>query len=332
MEPVSLQQKFFRHIKTILPDHLSLADEVAELLDISNDSAYRRIRGEKPISLEEIQKLCTRYHISLDQLINIESDSTVFFGNKLDGDNFKLEQYLDYLHYNLKQIGGAKEKMFYYETKDTPLFYYFQHDELATFKLFFWMKTVLSCAGYNKMNFEENDISGIIQKKGTELLRAYNRVPSTEIWSIDSMNATLRQIEYYRYTGIIRKKETVELLYTQLEQVLEHLKEQAELGEKFMPGQKPQGDVSFHLYHNEWFLGHNTILAETDGKATVYVNHGVMNYAVTKDPGFCEFTKRSLNNIIKKSLLISSVGEKERTRFFNILMNRIATSKKEALS
>jgi hypothetical protein len=66
MEPANLQQSFFRHLKSILPGHLSLVDEVAELLNISNDSAYRRIRGEKPISLEEIQKLCIRYHISLD--------------------------------------------------------------------------------------------------------------------------------------------------------------------------------------------------------------------------------------------------------------------------
>jgi hypothetical protein len=333
MEPTNLQQNLFRHIKSILPGHISLVDDVAELLSISNDSAYRRIRGEKPISLEEIQKLCIRYHISLDQIINIGSDSTVFFGNNLNGDNFDLDKYLDFLLSSFKLFAGAKEKMFFYETKDMPTFYYFQHEEITAFKFFFWMKTALSCSGYSKMRFEDNELSTIIHKKGIEILRTFNRIPTTEIWSIDSLNATIRQIEYYSYTGAFRKKETIELLYNQLERIVEHLKEQAEHGEKFLIGQKPQGDTNnYHLYYNEWFLGHNTILVETDGAATVYINHGVMNYIITRDDRFCDFTRNSLNNIIKKSLLISSVGEKERNRFFNTLITRISTSKKEMLS
>jgi len=331
MEPANLQQKFFRHLKSILPGHLSLVDEVAELLGISNDSAYRRIRGEKPISLEEIQKLCIRYHISLDQLINVESESTIFFGKNLDGDNFDLDKYLDYLLINLKLITGAKEKMFYYEAKDMPLFYFFLHDELASFKLFFWIKTVLLCKGYSKMQFEDHELSGIIHKKGIEIIRAYNKIPSSEIWSADALNATVRQIEYYSYTGVIRKKETIELLYTQLEQTIEHLREQAEYGEKFTTGQKPLGYENFHLYYNEWFLGNNTVLVEADGVQTVYVNHAVMNQLITHDSEFCSFTKKSLNNIMKKSLLISSVGEKERNRFFNNLLSEICHSKNEVL-
>jgi BetR domain-containing protein len=333
MEPTDLQQVFFKHIKSILPGHISLVDDVAELLNISNDSAYRRIRGEKPISLEEIKKLCTNYHISLDQIINIDSDSTVFFGKNLDGDNFDCEKYLDYLLLNLKKIAGSKEKMFYYEAKDLPLFYYFQFQELAEFKLFFWMKTALVCSGYNKVHFEQNELKEMLQKKSIEIIKAYNRIPSTEIWSIDSLNATIRQIEYYTYTGVFKKKETIELLYDQLAQVLEHTKEQADSGEKFLMGQKPQGDLNnFHLYYNEWFLGNNSVLIEADGMQTVYINHAVLNQLITQDKDFCGFTKRTINNILKKSLLISSVGEKERNRFFNTLMTKIATSKKDMLS
>jgi len=331
MEPANLQQHFFRHIKSILPGHLSLADEVAELLGISNDSAYRRIRGEKPITIEEIQKLCAHFHISFDQLINANSDSTVFFGKNLDGDNFDCEKYLDYLLGNLKLIANAKEKMFYYEAKDMPLFYYFLHDELAAFKLFFWIKTVLLCKGYSKMQFEDQELSGLIHKKGIEIIRAYNKIPSSEIWSVDTLKATVRQIDYYSYTGVIRKKETIELLYAQLEQTIEHLREQAEYGEKFTTGQKPLGNENYHFYYNEWFLGNNTVLVEADGVQTVYVNHSVMNQLITHDSEFCSFTKKSLHNIMKKSLLISSVGEKERNRFFNKLLLEIRHSKNEVL-
>ena len=85
------QQIFFQHIKTVLPAHLSLADEVAEVLNISNDSAYRRIRGEKPIALEEIKKLCIYFKISLDQFMHLNSDSFLFTGKLTDRTNFSFE-------------------------------------------------------------------------------------------------------------------------------------------------------------------------------------------------------------------------------------------------
>src|ERR1051325_11102091 len=94
MEPIQLQQVFFHHIKSKMPAHLSLAEEVAEHLNISNDSAYRRIRGEKPLSFEEVQLLCKHFRISLDHLLNIDSSSTVFFGNWVDKESFDFEKYL----------------------------------------------------------------------------------------------------------------------------------------------------------------------------------------------------------------------------------------------
>ncbi|MGZ3753403.1 MAG: helix-turn-helix domain-containing protein [Mucilaginibacter sp.] len=69
MDSSQTQQLFFNHIRSKLPSHLSFVDEVAELLNISNDSAYRRIRGEKPLGLDEVQVLCNKHHVSLDQLL-----------------------------------------------------------------------------------------------------------------------------------------------------------------------------------------------------------------------------------------------------------------------
>ncbi|HNJ27903.1 MAG TPA: helix-turn-helix domain-containing protein, partial [Ferruginibacter sp.] len=80
MESNQTQLQFFQHIRSILPEHISLVDEIAGLLDISNDSAYRRIRGEKQISLDEMQKLSVHYKISIDQFLNLQSNSYIFSG------------------------------------------------------------------------------------------------------------------------------------------------------------------------------------------------------------------------------------------------------------
>jgi len=55
MEATELQQIFFNHLKSALPAHVSIADELCDLLGISADSAYRRLRGEKPLTLYELK-------------------------------------------------------------------------------------------------------------------------------------------------------------------------------------------------------------------------------------------------------------------------------------
>ncbi len=333
MPNTDLQQLFFQHIKSLVPANISFVETIADLLNISTDSAYRRIRGEKQISLEEIQKLSTHFKVSLDYLMNLNSNSIVFFGNVVDHDNFSFESYLKGMVDNIRKIKGAKQKMLYYEAKDLPIFYFFQFNELAAFKYFFWMKTILSYREYSKMQFEDNDIMGLLHEPGLELISTYNEVPSVEIWGVESVNATLRQIDYYKQAGVFKKRETIEHLFEQLQTLIEHIKDQAECGEKYLIVEEPTGKKdNYQLYFNEIFLGHNSILVETDGNQAAYINYGVLNYITTFDPVFCNYTKKSFENTIKKSLLISSVSEKERNRFFNMLRENISIARKNILS
>lgn len=126
MDLIQPQQAFFNHIKSKLPTHLSMVDEIAELLNISNDSAYRRIRGEKPIGLDEIQKLCKHYKVSLDQLMQIDTDTVIFSANLADNIANNLKNYLEVLLVNLTMIKSLPGCQFYCFNKDIPMFYFMQ--------------------------------------------------------------------------------------------------------------------------------------------------------------------------------------------------------------
>ena len=78
METNELQQQLFIYLKENIPSHLSLVDELCDLLDLSADSVYRRIRGEKPISLAELKTICEHYHLSIDELLHLENESVLF--------------------------------------------------------------------------------------------------------------------------------------------------------------------------------------------------------------------------------------------------------------
>ena len=95
MEQHNGQVLFFQQIKSLLPPHLSVADEIAKVLDISTDSAYRRIRGEKPINFEDIQKLSAVYKVSVDQFLQIQTNGFIFTGNLGYSSTGFVERYLN---------------------------------------------------------------------------------------------------------------------------------------------------------------------------------------------------------------------------------------------
>jgi transcriptional regulator with XRE-family HTH domain len=192
MESTGAQQVFFGHIKGLLPHHISFVDEIAEVLNISNDSAYRRIRGEKPITLEEIKKLCLKYKISLDQLLHINSESLVFSGKVAESQNFDFELYLqDFLRQH-EIINSFEQKELLILPKDVPVYHYYNFPELAAFKYFFWMKTILHYPQYCKTLFNPSIMTENIMKTGEKILATYNKIPSTEIWNVENISATLR--------------------------------------------------------------------------------------------------------------------------------------------
>ena len=110
-----LQINLFQYIKSVIPANISFVEEIADVLEISNDSAYRRIRGEKEITLDEIQKLSNRFRISIDQILKVKNDVTLFTGNFIDAVHFDFIRYLDEVVYgNLHYIESFKQKEFFY--------------------------------------------------------------------------------------------------------------------------------------------------------------------------------------------------------------------------
>ncbi len=325
MEPASVQLRFFQHIKDNLPAHLSLVDEVAELLNISNDSAYRRIRGEKPISFEELQKLCTQYKVSLDQFLHLQSDAIIFNGRVNSASENKFEDYLKSILQQFQMVNSFEKKHFYVLMKDIPPFVHFQVPELAKFKFYFWMKSILHDESLKKVQFSLDDPRyDQYLALSKQVIESYNTIPVTEIWNIESINSSLRQIDFYRQSGMYKNSKDIKILYEKLEELINHIERQAELGVKFFIGTEPRSNAAaFNMFVNELILGDNTFMAEIGGMRLTYLNHSILYFVGTRDEQFNNEMVKSMNNLIKKSTQLSSIGEKERVRFFNRLRDKI---------
>jgi hypothetical protein len=330
MNATDLQQQFFSHLKSILPPHISLADELSELLDLSYDSVYRRIRGEKPLAMNELRQICERYHLSLDQVLKLQNDSVVFQASAINNPVFLFEDYLKGILQQMRYFNSFKERQMLYLCKDLPIWQFYLYPEVGIFKTFFWIKTLLNQPGYTHKSFSLSDNS--FQEflvVGSQINKEYNEIPCVELWNKESINSTLGQIEYYRDAGLFKTRNDLDIVVDSFEKTLDHLELQAEKGVKFMPG---SSEVSYRaplqLYINEVVIGSNTILAVVDNTKIAFIPYNVFTYLATKDVRFNASAFQAFENLASRSTLISATGEKERRKIFQLLKDRVRNLKR----
>lgn len=319
----------FRTIKELLPPHISVVDSVAEILHISSDSAYRRIRGETPLVLDEAREICNYFKLSLDQVLNVQGGATLFQNIRVNAHDYNYEHYLREMLKQLQHISSFIHKEIIYRTKDMPLFHNFHYKPLIAFRYYFWMNTIIQHPDFNKREFDLNCVSPEIISLSQELCRAYNNVPSIEIWNTECINSAISQIEFYKDSGYFSSAADIKIVYEALEETFVHLKNQVEYGAKFMPEENREMKRSnFIFFHNRVVLGDNTILIATDNVKTVILNYDALHYISTRDETFCNYCYHDLQKLMKRSTIISETSEKQRNIFFGIMLNKINDRKK----
>src|ERR1043165_191824 len=210
-----------------------------------------------------------------------------------------------------------------------PLFHNFYFKPLIAFRYFFWMKTLVQHPDFQQRKFEFNCVSDQVELLSRQLVISYNKIPSSEIWNTELINAVILQIEFYKDSGYFSSAGDIKIIYETLEETFLHMRNEAENGCKFMPGETPENRKSnFNVFYNRVILGDNTIMVVTDRINTVVITYNALNYMTTRDEAFCNPCYNDIQNTIKKSTLISQTGERQRNIFFNIMFNKIKDRKK----
>lgn len=319
-----IQKLLFQQIKTKIPLNLSMVDTISELLNLSYDSTYRRIRGEKSLSIEELKILSSHFGISLDKLFNIEASNIIFSTNDFNHLHFTFQDYLNFILNDLSKFKSGKTVELIYSAKDVPIFHHFSHPELAAFKIFFWLKSILQFPEYSNKKFSLAENLEVTMRIGEKIARVYEGINSKEIWDGETIIGMLRQIDYSYELGVFESRDEAILLCDKLDDEIDHIKAQAEIGCKFLDKEQiryEKGNYEFYL--SEVIPADNTILVNIDETQVTYITFNVLSLLTTSDELFCKSTEKHLRNIISKSALISSISERERTRFFNNMHQKV---------
>jgi DNA-binding Xre family transcriptional regulator len=322
-ENSGIQEILFQNIKSSLAPNISFVHDLSELLGISYDSAYRRIRGQKDLTLEELKQICAHYRISMDEILNFRSDHVSFITLAIGKGGFTFESWLRTLLDEMKKIYDCRNREIIYAAKDVPIFYYFEFPEIAAFKFFFWHKVLIPFSNYNN-DYLTLEVSEDLFETGRKLLCCYTKIPVIEIWSEDTISSIIRQIDYCLASGFFTRKEDAVRLCDVMNVWLDHVQSQAEHGFQYMLGRPPEGiENTYKLFQNEILVNDNTILVHADGRKTSYLTYNVINQMITNNPEFCDQIENSLRNLMQKSTLISGTSAKERHHFFNSLHEKV---------
>ncbi|MBU3661795.1 MAG: hypothetical protein FGM41_01160 [Bacteroidetes bacterium] len=327
---VMIQEQFLQRVKSALPANVSFVDELADLLKLSSDSAYRRIRCETLFNIEEISLICKHFKVSFDPEIQHMSNKVTFDYLKLDDkkENFKL--WLYFLATDVKKIGNSVNNQILYGADDVPVWHHFFHKDLTAFKLFYWLKSILNSPEFIDINYDPSFIDAEMVASAAEMLTNYDEINSTEIWTEDTINSNLKQIEYFYESGFFNsKKDALHLCDLYIEELNLVQKKAAASSKLIKPGQS--GKENFKLYKSEVMIGNNSILANIGSTKIAYVSNNTFNMMSTTSADFVHENELWLNNLLRKSTLISGVAEKQRNQFFRVLRDKVELLRQKIL-
>ena len=328
--PAQLSQEFlFERIRELVPASHSLVDTVAEILHVSNDSAYRRIRGETPLVLDEAGILCAHFNLSLDQLLQVNSRSILFEHSRLDVQHNDYDQFLKGLLARLKQANGLSNPEMFYCSKDLPVFHNFYFRPVFAFRYFFWMRTLIQHPEFVNRKFTMDCLPASTESISKELGMEYCKLPSVEILNTECINSMISQLEFCKDAGYFNNIADLVRIYDALEATILHLKDQVEYGSKFLPGEQNPAvkKKNFRFYFNRVLLGDNTVMIKADEGRNVFLNYEALSFLSTADRNFCNGCQENMEHLMKKGSIISATSEKQRNIFFGILLTKVSDRK-----
>jgi hypothetical protein len=312
-----VQKQFLQKIEDVIPSNNTLVGELGDILEISPDSAYRRIRGETLLTIDEITRLCRHFRVSFDAFDEPDSGSVTFQYTRMNSEEVNFEAFLQSIFTDLKKIIASKEKLIYYACEDVPVFQNYNFAELSAFKIFYWMKSIMNVPAMEKEKFDLTMVPDNLKLIGKQIFDIYSQVPSIEIWTDTTIHSTLKQILFYWESGMFKTREDAIAVCNALRRELENIQQQAEIGKKYLNGDKSLGFAAdYVVYHSDIEITNNCVLVNMGGANMVYLGHQSFNAMSTSNNTYCFETRKWFDNIIRKSTLISGVSEKLRYQFF----------------
>lgn len=316
-----MQEQFIQYLKTKTLDSTSFAEEIASVLDIGYDAAYRRINSKTSLTLEEGVKLARHYKMSLNQLFEVGNPNTIVADLSPPIHDIKgLEVWLNQSYNSVYPLTKLKSASIIYSAKDIPLFHTLKDSFLSRYKMYVWLKDVDSNMTRNKISFDDfiKNIPESLLESAFKLGQVYKDINITEIWNNTTINGSLQQVLYYFESGAL-SKELALTICNDIEDVVRLIEKQAI--QQSLVGS--ENKAFYNLYINDIHTMSNTIMVKTPYQKVFFTPFTVISYFKIEHQPTCELMYEFFEKQMSISKLLVNAGEKDRSLFFNRMIQKI---------
>ncbi len=316
-----LKRKIIARILTNIPSYINPVDFLHDVLGISKESIYRRIKGEISFTLEDIIKISSRLSISLDEIVYSSLDKEpgqqpILFQSRSDKLFNPQQTFLDFLSayiYNLDKTAKAKRLEVMVATNRLMVLTAVNFDHLFKFYYYRWVhQTQLKSLDFSFSDIVLSDSLLSKQRK----LKAYKRFGNhTYILDIYFLKNTIREIQYYYNRQLISDSEILLLqndLYKFID-VMEYIIKQGDQIEGY----------SNYIYLSSTQIDSSGLYSKYDDKEAInlWISYGI-NIRST-NARMCKTYYSWFNSLKKYSTLISGCNEILQIKFINQQRNYI---------
>lgn len=316
-----MQSAFIRFLREKSTHTTSFVDEIANVLDIGYDAAYRRINSKTNLTLEEGVKLAKFYQISLNSLFEVGSQNSILTELSPNLTNAKaLEEYFTISKNNLLPLVKLKGATILYSAKELPIFHTLKDSYLAKYKMYVWLKDVDIDMAKNQTTFDEflKVIPQSLIDSGTNLAAVYKGINITEFWNDMTINSTIQQILYYYESGLVSKHMAL-LICEDAEQVLGDVEKQA-IQQSIIGS---ENKTVYNLYKTDLHSMNNVIMVNTPLKKVFFTPFTLLSYFKIEHQPTCNLMYEFFEKQKFHSKLLVNAGERDRMQFFNGMHQKI---------
>lgn len=323
-----LQKALFENVLNKFPKKADAVRALSDLLAVGRDGIYRRLRGETQLTPEELFQLTRHFGVSLDSIVYDSSDMVIFSYSLFSRKIASIQDYLDMAYEQANHLKELPGVTLYAAAQEIPVFLYGMFPELFKFKMYVYGNTHWELPYLQDNNFSFDLIDAEAVDMATQIGEIYVGIPSFDLWGVNIINNSLKQIEYMHTIGKIEEKEQALRLCDTLIQLIQYVRDMATEGKKFsLHKEKQKASADFQLFYNDFSSNNDATLVFSHSGSYFYTTFGTPDFLQTSDEHFCDHQKEWFEKSMRRATPISKNSDKSRSWFFTQMQRKVELTK-----
>jgi hypothetical protein len=309
MIETNLNEVIVNTILRSIPKNIKPVIYLMDLLKLSRESVYRRIRREISFSMEEITLLSLTLGFSIDEIIEGNKKERKFFDLQISSDFSEtyIGLFKGYDNY-LQNLLEAKKNRVLMALNHIPALFSTFFDNLSRFFYYKWItENVENASNYSFSNLHiPNDLFYLQEKIAINCKKIGNVVI---IFSPHIFLSTIKDILYF-YKRKFLTKDELQLLKNDVLDLID-------LGERIAKNGYFNADSHVDFYLSTLNIHSNSVYIQYDSTIETHFWIYSSNPMIIRNSEVCEMQEKWICSIKKHSTLITESNEILQIEFFN---------------